>query len=55
MGACCAKLESIEHANSTDDIKYIIKTDIEFYNGQFRRIINDKVNKEHLYLIVGFE
>lgn len=44
MGGCCQKLESIDHVESLEDLKYIIQTDLELFKKQNKTLIEDKVN-----------
>lgn len=43
MGVCCTKLDSIEHVSSLEDLKFIVKNDINMYAHQHRIMKEDKV------------
>ena len=43
MGACCQKLDSIEHVENLDDLRYVVSLDIEMFIKQQRIILNDRV------------
>jgi hypothetical protein len=43
MGACCTRLESIEHVKTISDLKTVIKKDIDFYFGQHKAMKDDTV------------
>ena len=43
MGNCCQKLDTIDHVNTLDDLKYIIKIDIEMFLKQQKVLTEDKV------------
>ena len=43
MGACCQKLESIDHVYNLYDVKYVVSNDIDLFVLQNRIITDDKV------------
>ena len=43
MGGCCSKLETMNHANSLEDIEFIITEKIEYCRLNLKTIQNDKV------------
>ena len=43
MGACCQKLESIEHVNNLYDLRFIVSNDIDLFVLQNKIITDDKV------------
>jgi hypothetical protein len=45
MGACCQKLESVDHVDTIDDLKEVIRNDINLFKTQHKYISEDKVIK----------
>jgi hypothetical protein len=43
MGACCSRLESIDHAYYYEDLQYIAKLDLEMISHQLTIIKADTV------------
>jgi hypothetical protein len=43
MGACCQKLESIDHVFDINDVRYIVTNDIDLFVLQNKIITDDKV------------
>jgi len=43
MGACCQRLDSIDHVNDIYDLQIVVKSDIDFFMRQNKIISEDKV------------
>jgi hypothetical protein len=44
MGACCQRLDSIDHVDDLYDLRVIVKTDLDFFMKQHQIITEEKVN-----------
>ncbi len=43
MGTCCHKLDTIEHANTLEDMKGLVENQIDFHTKSHKNFSQDKV------------